>query len=709
MKICFSILLILMFISAVFGNDNLVFKKEIINNTPVMFVNGKPEVPAIFLPNIDNEPNLVEGLWNDVKTAGTHGIKYVYIPVAGGPYGERDKLEEKCFDERISRAVKENPNAKLILRLGYWPPKWWKDENSDDATKHYDGTIGTGSIHSKKWKDDCNYATKVLIEYCEKKWGKYILGYHPCGLYSAEWFAEGYWEGESVGYEKAALNAFKAYAKKKYKNTSNLQRAWNDKNVNFENITLPTYEERYNSTFDNFRSPELEQKTIDFCELVNIDTANSPIEICKTIKKYAPNKLTIVFYGYIHELAGGSKGVQWSGHLNIRDILNSPYVDAVSSPYSYGNRAAGGVVSYMTPVDSILKAGKMFIFEDDTRTYLNGPDNPLAVKDMRETKGVLSRDYATQLVRNQSNWWFDICSIGAFRGDEIWGLLGGITDDLRKYYNKPKEYKPEIAVVVDPESIMYTSTDPNMNSVLLDYFRRSYYKIGAPIGFYLLDDVLSGKVDYAKMYIFLNVHKADSKLIDTLHERTKGKTSLWMYGSGIIDGKTISLNNMEKLTTIKLAKRTGDSDIILRDTKKAVNNDIAKLYSNKKLVTSDIKIVDDNIYPLGFYRDNYDVAIAKKVTGDTVNIYANSPILPTDFLRDVAKSAGVFIYNDTNDYIMAGNNYVAIHATSSGSKEIKFKKKTSIYDIISNERYEDIDHIDFNMQIGDTKIFRVIK
>jgi hypothetical protein len=49
-------------------------------------------------------------------------------------------------------------------------------------------------------------------------------------------------------------------------------------------------------------------------------------------------------------------------------------------------------------------------------------------------------------------------------------------------------------------------------------------------------------------------------------------------------------------------------------------------------------------------------------------------------LRNIAQSAGVHIYSDSDDQVFASQRIFSLHARYDGMRTIKFPQKTSLYD-----------------------------
>ena len=104
-------------------------------------------------------------------------------------------------------------------------------------------------------------------------------------------------------------------------------------------------------------------------------------------------------------------------------MLDCPDIDVLCSPISYFDRGIGGSAPAMTAAESVALAGKMWLFEDDTRTYLGSgefPGNYDGAKDLAETQTMLRRNVAQEATRNFATWWMDLGMTGWFNDPRMW-------------------------------------------------------------------------------------------------------------------------------------------------------------------------------------------------------------------------------------------------------------------------------------------------
>ena len=96
-------------------------------------------------------------------------------------------------------------------------------------------------------------------------------------------------------------------------------------------------------------------------------------------------KLVGGFFGYVLELAwnmgffatpstipdANVSTIQRSGHLGLGRLLESPDIDFLVSPHSYGFRGMGGDGLPMQPAEALRRHGKIYFMEEDALMHNN--------------------------------------------------------------------------------------------------------------------------------------------------------------------------------------------------------------------------------------------------------------------------------------------------------------------------------------------------
>ncbi len=674
---------------------------------PILLVNGKPTAPIMLQVGIMGDNTLA---MKQVKWAGQNGINIVSPTLWGIPWtkeGNTPTLDGTDIAHWIESSIQANPQVLLIPRFPIdQPPAWWAEQHPDDMMKYQDGSMGLASVHSKVFRKDAAKQIANLIAILEKKYPNNIIGYHVCGQNSAEWFYEGFWDGKYSGFEPAARDGFRDYLRKKYKSDRALRKAWNNSQLTLDTADVPTYAERNACSDGSFRDPIKHAKAIDFDIYQNKAMADCISDMCKAVKHAVPNRLAIAFYGYTLELSGSAR----SGHIALAELLKSPYIDAICAPYSYGDREPGGSGRFMGLVDSMLAHGKLFITEDDTRTFLTDPSaSPGRCADLRQTEGVLTRNFAHVLTRGAGLWWMEPVGNGVFASEPLMKHNGKLIAQYQSSMRSLRRYQPEVAVIVDEASALAVnpftdgSDNEGPNISLMVRSRYGLYRMGAPFGVYLLDDLEAGKVPPAKLYIMLNTFKLDKARFSAIKRQIGNSqhTILWMYAPGYLAHNKQSPKNITELTGIGLRQRPANNGKVVTPS--------GELFDAMQQGLSPIFTVDDpQARPLAKYEGSSDIAIAYKQTGSCTSIYCGLLQMSAAMLRTVAQLAGVHIFNDQDSIVMVGNGYVAMHATATGRKTLHMPKITHLIDAVNGQDMGIAQTFTADMQLGDTILYKVV-
>jgi len=624
---------------------------------PILLINGKPTPPLMVFVDLDGQ-NREAGL-STVRRAAQAGVHLVSFPVHATLWNAPGKPPDyRPFEERIEVILKENPKALLLPRFGMSNvPEWWIQQNPDETMLYDNGERGMVSVASEKWRTAARNALRNLVRHLESRYGQHIFGYHPCGQNTAEWFYDRVWDGLLPSFETPMLHAFRQYLRDR-------------------SATLPDKAERRAKGIGAFLHPVTQQRLTQFWRFQQVVMVEPLEQFARIIKEETMGrKLVVFFYGYTFELSALLGGPAVSGHLALHRLLQCKDVDILCAPISYADREAGGAGGFMAPVDSVLLHGKLWLNEDDTRTYLSKPEDNYGRADtLAHTLAVHQRNFAHIATRAAACWWMDLMGAGWLDCPEIWQNIA----KLRKLYEEMlpnlQPYRPEIAVVVDEASLCHLSYGNTVSAPLLSLLRHSLYRIGAPVGFYLLQDVCDSLVNHAKLYLVLNAFaptEAQRRALKQLPR--KGKTVVWFYAPGFIRGNSASAEHITDLTGIRVVQKdaiaSGTAHPLptsaIKDAKLSAVWQAEEALGTTNSIAPAFVVVDPLAVALATFSENGEVAIAAKQTeGGGWSVYVGTLFIGAGMLPAFAKLAKVYTYDANDNVILAGNKLLSIHATS---------------------------------------------
>lgn len=648
---------------------------------------------------------------SQIRLAANAGVDLVSFetPLAWPAPGEPENWQ--AVDSVCETVLRANPRALMLLRVGLYVPDWWKTAHPDDMMRWEDGAHqGVASPASAVYRRDTSERLALLIRHVEAKFGAHVAGYHPTGQNTGEWFYMDSWERPLNGYAPCDVEAFRAWLRGRYRDETALRTAWNDPGVTVETAAVPTPAARHAAPAGVFRDPKTEQAIVDFVLFQQESMADCVRGFARVARRASEGKkLVVFFYGYGFEFGALPTGPGSSGHYAMCHVLGSPDIDILCSPISYFDRGPGESSPAMSAAESVVLAGKMWLNEDDTRTYLTResafPGSEHIVHSLAETNGELSRNVAQEALRGFGTWWMDLPGTGWFDDPGIWAEMVRLRRLDEPMLRTVRRFRPQVAVVLSEPSMAHVADGGDVAVRPAVYEARAALgRMGAPYGQYLLDDVASGKV-HAKLYVFVNAWRLTSAERERLRRATKGSVCVWCYAPGLFDDERESQSAMRELTGFVLERVTPEKawatpaeigrkrGVVLPF---GVPGAIRPLFAATDAEPNEI---------LATYPDG-STAVALRRTSEGVSLFVGAPGLTPDLLRFAARAAGVHLYTTTDCNVYANGPYIALHAAHDGRIEVDAGAKGPVFDLLTGERVGMGPKVRLDLKRGQTRILK---
>ncbi len=558
------------------------------HGTPTLFLDGKP----IFDGLMWGSPPTLEGyaLKECARLYGKAGIHLFAFDMGTGGTppdwcgprpGYEGTYDFASLQPRFERVIQADPEARFHLRVHLEAPAWWQKLYPEECELTSDGRRLCQSFASQIWRRQAKDYLRALIAHFESiGMAERIIAYQTGAGGTGEWVKAAAMAGDTIDYSRPMQDHFRAWLRSHYLNDESFfRKAWADPYVTFETAEVPLSETQLRTRQYTFRDPQYEQNVIDFFRCLAELCADLVVDFCSTVKQATGMRsLAGAFYGYLMELAWNSSffadgfkseysGYHRSGHLGLGKVLQSPNVDFLVSPYSYGFRGIGGEGPSMLPSESVRIHNKLYVFEEDSRTHLSWHDHPNygKVDTLEESIAVLERNFAYVVTHGQGMWWLagggptsphiELSQQPAFRPlIKRFKEIGDLACEL------DRSPGAEIAVLLDDESFYYEGLRNDLDIPLI--FQQRLWglpRLGAPFDTYLLDDFIEGRMKPYKLYIFLNAFHLDAVRRERLKGqlRRDGRVGLWIYAAGYLNSgarPAFGLEQMSDLTGFTFAK-----------------------------------------------------------------------------------------------------------------------------------------------------------
>ena len=726
------------------------------NGAPTLHINGEP-VFAPMLTTNKNPHNTGNKDWRPdpyFEDFYRAGFRLFQIQVEGDIGGfdrcydpQTDSFPSEGYDyscEVLAEYARRCPGIKVLLRIMPEPrgknSKWLQmhpEQMELMEEKWQSHNYENPSYASDLWLNDaCRYIKRFGEELIARGLGDNVLGFLIGGGNSCEWVKSGPMEDWASDYSEPMQIGFRNWLKEKYGTDEALRAAWGKDDISLEDDLVPSPEAQNATELFLFKHPVRHRDSIDHYEYLAHRVAYDICKLSGAVKEVSNRSwLAGVFYGYLQEMVWNDgffgqgdltcdtehSAAARSGHAGFAEVLASPDVDFFCSPYGYGFRGTGGEGGFMSPYESVRIAGKLWMSEEDFRSLNWDPDSGYGQPaDLEEQLNLLKRQFSNILIHQSSAWWCDWCkpTMGSYDDPTTMKLFERMVKLGQHNIKMPhRETAAEIAIVIDAESSFYRST---LNNIDIPNWRARGWamaRMGAPVDFVMLSDILEGRAKEYKMYYMLNTfHLSDenrAKLKGILER--DNKMTLFIYAPGYASDETLDVENVSKLTGMNVILRprrwsvnimpTNFEDPIMKATPTSMfwgtDMQLGPIFAIDTKGTDAVPLAT-SVAQQGRFETGFAIARRENYT----YAYSVAPLVPACILREMAREAGVHIYNNDEDVIYAGHDYVMLHTVRTGKKTITLPRTANVVDAFSGEAIADnVNEFSFDMKGGETKLF----
>ena len=676
---------------------NPVARIRTADGAPRFVINGREHTALHYLVDYTTVPDLIDNCRDN-------GIHIYMLNVSDIPWTAPDKHDFSRVDEICSSLLLQDPDAYFILALAlddinsfgkvlnnwtdaYPGERVVTSEGVPDIPDYGGNNSNAPSMASIRWQDAAEDLVRELIRHTRaNRYGERVIGYLPASGVTYEWqqWASVAWPAVFVDYSDPARLAFVQWAKNNYADISALNAAWKTGFTSFDDIAIPSKDERVRSDVGVFLDPEKSRREIDYRTYYSEQVADVILRLARAIKEETEGEsLCGVFYGYVTHVLGPYR-YQLVGHSALRKILDSPDIDFLMSPSDYGDREIGGGSGFMSATDSVKLHGKAWIDQADLRTFRT-TQNLGRLADLSDSKAGWIRHFGSALVSGVCEQIYDF-SQGWTSGDpRLMRLLGRLRDMEERTMNVSRGAEAaehSIAVIVDEKSTYYTAMPSGIHVDTVVAQLPQLCRSGVGFDTYLLDDL--PKMPPYKCYLFLNtfrITRDQEAFIDGKLKRD-GKTLIFVYAPGITDEERLLPERVSDITGIRM-------EVLPQERPLGVS--LANTDHPAAQRLKDIRSYGfGNPYSLVFAPMEGEALgtpnglpdkpglVIKRNPGWT-SVFSSAPGLPAHLLRGIADLAGVRVSNPTDgDITYIGDRIIVVHTASGGRRLLRCRSGTKL-------------------------------
>ncbi len=747
-----------------------------LEGNPTLLIDGKPTAPILWASSYGNDRRY--------SAYAATGVKMFRPSIQGSPIcapGEEDAFYPWWFaqvDRMLSAAVEIDPDAKLLPAVWMDPNPAWLFERPSEQMLGGRGALviplslfvpDRGQVRptfmSQAWRRAGAAALARLVRHMRAQpYAANVIGL----CFMAGRAGENYWGGgernlfinsagrydakprrqwEAGDFSMAARRTFREYLIGKYKTEDALRRAWRQPSIRFDDILEPARFDRERvcdvlvglgrpagaGSLRDPLAPGVGALPMDYYQCFAEAMLDTFAAWGRAVKEASDGRLLAgCYYGYaIPQLFTSVPGFR--GHTAVARACRTPDLDFYVSPSEYNRaRRPGGPYWGHNIIDSLRLHNKLWIYEQDTRTYL--AEHMPKTFSRRATLEVMKRDAAAALTRGVGWWWCEFAQGQAGARAREWFIdpaIAAFARRIKKVYDfaltlPGRGPSAEIAVFYHGETLTgqdIFSPTPQINITIGRLtLVNGMPRIGAPYDLYNLADIPrlaeTGRLKQYKMCLFLNPFYLAPRERQWLELcKGGGRTLVWLWAPGMARvGKHPSPDNVAELIGIpgvKQLQRKAVQTYRLAGVKHPIlaglnaAEDLAALpfppggtwarFGNEvwPVIYVDPQASGKGTRVLGHWvldgKVRRDMAALCVRTidgprGQWNSVYAAVPYLTPALMRNIARFAGVHVYWDGDDILFASRQFIALHTGAARATGLLHLPRTNdVYDVFARE------------------------
>ncbi|MBE6380852.1 MAG: hypothetical protein E7047_07975 [Lentisphaerae bacterium] len=691
-----------------FANRKTVAKINTDLKFPRMEVNGQIADPVIYGLRWRGDRSNTYKL---TRESGFEVFRFMweFSFEAWRPDGSIDYTE---LERSITEFLQNHPDGKAILVMRISPPGWWQRKYPNELIKFSDGmTSGADGVFaspaSEIYRKEICAKLIEAIKHIENSWyGSAFIGYMPCNLRGPEWVINNK-HNCYPDYSEPMRKYFRNYLVDKYGSDAALQAAWQDPTASLNNIQIPKQSERQIEV--GYFLPAKRRNAMDYTRALQQANVDTIMQVMDAIKKAAPDKLRVLYFGYLMTLNHVHSNPGVTGHYDLSRLLHSGKVDVMVSPISYVWRRPGDISGIGTVEHSFHKNNVVWLQEADNRTYLTARDDHAVTFNAADSLRENLREFVYAMIKREAIWFYDLGG-DWYNNAHFPEQFRWMREFYKEVYSSDITYQTPVAFFYDEQAVDGITLGDwrwghNRPQLLSAEAQRMIAVSGIPYDMYELEDIYTLDLSKYKVLYFQNAWRKNPRLAKFLQEKVypAGITCIWLYAPGY--GQNGGLKGMQELTGIKF-------ELLPSDTPLQYQTPEGRLIGKKGMNKTEVFAAQDNAAQvIATYPGSGKPAAVIKNIGNGQSAWLATFDPRGELFRQVLTSAGVTPLIDKADRVLFDGKYLGVFVLDEpGIRTVTLPVESpgSVKDVISGQTLElNGNCFEFDAQVGDIRLFEV--
>jgi len=637
-----------------------------------------------------------------------------------------DRYDFAFIDTYAMRILSQDPDARIIVSLYLRTkgrPAWWVKAHPGESAVYYGGrrrnciNQENPSLASERYQKDLERAIEATACHLRScAYAERVMGF----LVDGEPFAErGRDKNEALfGYDGSTVRAFRSWLKMHYRDRpAEFGKVWGVPLARVDEAEVPEPVERVKGRLGIFRDPTMGRRAIDFMDFYSWLKLQGRLSVAKLLKGMSQNGWHVgVYDGYLATLGHYHPKGYVTGYSAWHETVGMAELDSFTTPIHYYYRKPCRSSSFMGPIDSVGLKDKLWILENDMRTFLGRKDTYRLATPL-DTVEVMKRDFAMVYARNVGMYWYDWGSW--YDSPPLLKVVERVMKAYGETLNSDRRRVSEVAAFFDQRSPYTFRCDDQMSGVfgaMTSKMMGALYRLGTPADLYEMGDLLNEKLPDYKVYLFLGTTHVSKAVRERIRTRLmgRGKTFVWTYAAGLSDGQSAGATGVSDVTGITFEQADVRHPLRIQ-LARSVSSDLVSGLSDGEVVGCDddgaplFAVSDPAARVLGHYEEDKTLAaFAEKTVDDSRVVYFGSGMMPIEILRNAVRTAGCHIYLDSPDPIYVNRAFIGVHRSGpAGRLTLSLPSARRVRDAFTDAWVNQgpQDTISFAIRSGETRAF----